>query len=536
VELLGSVRIEASGSGGHSGLFKPHADGRGVSFVLDAPFEPGETVTVATGLPLHGGIDGAITFRVSSPAPKVPAPAQRETMQPEAEPQIFRSCPELRPPVVEVTTEAVDTAPGHIFVAPKIPDGQSGAMILDGAGGLVWYGVPALNLSDCNDFRVQEYRGQPVLTWWEGASPIGYGFGHYVICNSAYQRVAEFGVGNGFPGGDVHEFLLTPQGTALVLIYHPMRWNLSPIRGAINGIVLDGIVQEIEIETGRVLFEWHTLDHIAIEETYYPLPKQFGKPMDYIHVNSVGVAPDGDLILSGRHTNAIYKIDRSTGEIAWRLNGKRSDFTMGPETGFAYQHDARMHPDGRLTLFDNAESDPKVGGTSRAMTLDLDLDGMRATLAREYVHPTEILAVSQGNMQVLPNGNVFVGWGSAPVFSEFGPEGDLRFNGRFPRGVMSYRAYRMPWSGHPAAPPDIAVEKTTGNALTVFASWNGATDVVSWRVLSGDAAGSLRPIGTFPRRGFETAIDIRTTGAVVAVQALDVSDLVMGTSEAVPLP
>jgi hypothetical protein len=352
-----------------------------------------------------------------------------------------------------------------------------------------------------------------------------------VICDTAYRRIVELQVGNGFPGGDVHEFLLTPHGTALVIIYHPVRWNLSSIRGAINGIVLDGIVQEIEIETGRVLFEWHSLDHIDIDETYHALPKEFGQPLDYIHVNSVGTDDDDNLIICGRHTNAIYKVDRSTGEVAWRLNGKRSDFRMGPGTPFAYQHDARMQPNGQVTLFDNAESDPDVGGTSRGVVIDLNMDAMRATLAREYIHPTEILAVSQGNMQVLPNGNVFVGWGSAPVFSEFGPEGDLRFNGRFPVGVMSYRAYRMPWNGRPDAPPDIAVEAGSDGSVTVFVSWNGATDVVEWRVLGGPSVHELAALKSAPRTGFETSIEIETTATYVIVEALDRMKRVMGTSD-----
>lgn len=533
--LLGTVRVDGSQSGGHSGLFKPHADGSGGSFLPDAPFEPGETVMVSAGIPLRDSPEGEISFQVSIPAPKASSPAQRSAMEPHTPPQSFRSRPDLRPPVIKVTTDALDTAPGYIFVAPKVPDGQSGVMILDDEGELIWYAAPVSDMNQCNDFRVQEYHGQPVLTWWEGASPVGYGFGHYVIENSALQRIAEFSVGNGFPGGDVHEFPLTPQGTALVIIYHPVRWNLSPIKGALNGIVLDGIVQEIEIETGRVLFEWHSLDHIEIEETFHPLPKTFGAPLDYVHVNSVDMDPDGNLFVSGRHTHAVYKIDRSTGGIVWRLNGKRSDFTMGAYSGFRYQHDARMRLDGRLTLFDNAESNPKIGGTSRGVVLDLDEETMSATLVQEYIHPTEILSVSQGNMQTLPHGNVVVGWGSAPVFSEFGPDGDLRFNGRFPRGVMSYRAFRLPWSGLPAEPPDVAVEQAPGNAVTVFASWNGATDVASWRLLSGQDVDRMRAIGTFERRGFETEINLRTPGIFLAVEALDAAGRVMGLSETVVL-
>lgn len=215
-------------------------------------------------------------------------------------------------------------------------------------------------------------------------------------------------------------------------IYNPVLWHRSSIGGLDNVTVLDGIIQEIEIETGRVLFEWHSLDHIDLEETYIGPPRRLGAPLDYVHINSIEVDTDGNLIISGRHTHAIYKIDRVTGEIIWRLHGKRSDFRMGPNARFAWQHDARRQLNGTLTLFDNHESGTGVGGNSRGMVLDLDMGTMTATLTYQYIHPTAILSVSQRNMQVLPNGNLFVGWGSAPVFSEFGPEGDLRFNGRLP--------------------------------------------------------------------------------------------------------
>lgn len=390
----------------------------------------------------------------------------------------------------------------------------------------------------CNDFRVQEYRGQPVLTWWEGAAPIGYGFGHFVICNSSYERIAELQVGNGLPGGDVHEFLLTPRGTALVAIYHPVQWPRSSLGGLVNRTVLDGIVQEIEIEieTGRVLFEWHSLDHIDLEEADISPPER-GEPLDYLHINTIEVDTDDNLIISGRHTHAIYKIDRETGEIIWRLNGKRSDFRMGPNARFAWQHDARRQPNGTLTLFDNHESSADVGGNSRGMLLDLDMETMTATLRYQYIHPTAILSVSQGNMQVLPNGNLFIGWGSAPVFSEFGPEGDLRFNGRLPGGVMSYRAYRAPWSGHPTNLPDIAAEVGTSDRVTLYASWNVATEVSRWRMLSGSSPDEMQAASpaTVPRTGFETRIEWRLGQPYAAVQALDDLGNVLGTSVAVSI-
>ncbi|HWV22837.1 MAG TPA: arylsulfotransferase family protein [Thermomicrobiales bacterium] len=526
--ILGMVRVTGGVSGGHSGVMYPHADGQGASFVSDGRYQPGEEVTVEADVPIGRAGSRISRFRVALPAPRPKAPAERTTDAPSEAPQAFHSRPDIHPPRIRVTTPAVETGPCLIFVAPKIPDGQNGAMILDETGELVWYGLPAIDASQCNDLKVQQWRGQPVLTWWEGVTPVGYGYGHFVIMNSAYERIASVQVGNGFAGGDLHEFILTSRGTALCLLYHPVRWNLSPVGGPVNGVAIDCIVQELEVETGRVLFEWHSLDHIDIAETYAGLPKDLTKPLDYVHLNSIDEDDDGNLIVSGRNTHAIYKVDRDSGGIIWRLNGRRSDFRMGYGTAFAFQHHARRRPDGTLSLFDNATDRPDAGDAgiaSRGLALDLNMATMRASLIREYVHPTGIVSVSQGNMQELPNGNVFIGWGSAPVFSEFGPDGELLFNGRFPIGVMSYRAFREVWTGRPATPPDAAIMDGA-----VYASWNGATEVASWRVIGGDERDALQPVAESPRTGFETAISGQFSQTWLAVRALDAAGNALGES------
>lgn len=528
-DILGDIRVTGSTSGGHSGVMRPHADGQGVSFVPDARYEPGELVTVESALPLHGTGSGSASFRIAIPAPRPQAPAKRITDDPASPPREFQSRPDLRPPVINVTTPATQAQPGHIFVAPKVPDGQNGAMILDESGELVWYSTPASDASVCNDLAVQEWHGQPVLTWWEGVTPVGYGYGHFVIANTAYERLAEVQAGNGFVGADLHEFVLTPRGTALCLLYNPVRWSLTDVGGPANGTAMDNIVQEIEVETGNVLFEWHALDHIDIAETYRRVSPNATRPLDYVHLNSIDEDHDGNLIVSGRNTHAIYKIDRTSGEVMWRLNGRRSNFRMGEHAPFVVQHDARRLSDGTLSLFDNATEQPDEGEggiASRGLVLELDMDTMQANVAREYVHETGIVSVSQGNMQTLPNGNVFIGWGSAPVFSEFGPDGDLRFNGRFPSGVMSYRAFRFPWTGRPATPPDVAAVDGL-----IYASWNGATDVATWRVLAGPRPDALEPATSAARSGFETVISGPEGEPWIAVQALDARGHLLGTSD-----
>ena len=538
-EELGPVTVVASHSGGHSGVMRAHADGNGVSFVPDARFDPGEMVTVTAGIPLSGE-DGAHTFGVVRPADLTPAPDGRESDDPETEPLTFRSRPDLLPPAMEITTPASGTADGYVFLSSNVPNGQIGLTILDNDGDYIWFQPPETAIDSIYDFRAQEYQGQPVLTWVEGASPVGYAFAHFVIADSAYQPLVELQVGNGFPGGDVHEFRLTDRGTALVILYHPVEWDLSPVGGSRYARVIDNIVQELEVETGRVLFEWHSLDHIAVDESmrkYNPsaVGAVFNDPFDYFHLNSIAEAPDGDLIISARHSFGVYKIAYPTGEVVWRLNGNRSDFEMGEGTPFAWQHDAQLFPDGVLTLFDNAESNQDLDGTvaSRGLVLQLDEAAMTATLAQEYIHPTEILSTSQANMQTLPNGNRFIGWGSAPVFSEFTDAGELIFNGRFPKGGNSYRAYRMPWVGEPVEPPAIAAETSAAGSLTVYASWNGATEVASWRVLGGESEADLAEVGSAARAGFETEIPVDTLVTFVAVEALDASGNILGASEVI---
>jgi hypothetical protein len=533
-EELGPVQVVGSVTGGRTGILEPHGDGDGVSYLPDASFAPGEVVTVTADVALSPATGGALTFGVVRPLGVVRTPAEREDAAPTEAPRRFQSRPDLFPPRMEITTPASDTADGLVFLTTKVPDGQNGLTILDNEGELVWYGVPALPIDMQFDLSVQEYQGQPVLTWAEAAMTVGYGFGHFVIADRSYQPIAEFGVGNGFPGGDVHEFLLTSRGTALVIIYHPVEWDASSIGGSRYGKVLDNIVQEIEIETGRVLFEWHSLDHIALDEALNRFDVSSDNPYDYFHLNSVGETPDGALVISARHTFAIYKLDRRTGEVIWRLNGSKSDFTMGEGTKFAWQHDARIHDNGELTLFDNHEADQEKApeAHSRGMVLDLDEEAMTATLVREYVHPTEVLSTSQGNMQILPNGNVFIGWGSAPVFSEFSRDGELIFNGRFPLNHSSYRAYRFPWVGQPTEPPDLAV-RVVGTESQVYASWNGATEVASWRVIAGPAPEQMEAVGEAERDGFETSIRVDTVAEWYSVQALDAGGAIIGTAVAI---
>ncbi len=533
IDQIGVVRATGSRSGDHTGVLQPHSDGRGASFLPDAPFWASESVTVQTGLRISGVPGASFTFTTAQPGLPAPAPFNSERARPNQPPRTFRSRPDLLPPAMSVTMPISRAGRGHLFLGAKVPGGQNGALILDEQGELVWFHPLEHDIASLDDVRVQQYQGKPVLTWWEGTGPVGYGLGHYVIRDTSYRPIATIHPGNGYGGGDLHEFLLTPYGTALIPIYSSVRWDLTAAGGPNIGTAIDGIVQEIDIATGLVLFEWHSLDHIAVEESHGKPSSNPAEAFDYLHLNSIDALDDGSLLISGRHTWSIYKIDRHTGEVVWRLNGKRSDFAMGPGASVAYQHDARMHAGDLISIFDNHASQRGHADHSRGVVLKLDMKAMTANLEREYIHSTGILSVSQGNLQLLPNGNAFVGWGSAPVLSEFDADGNLIFNERFPESVMSYRAYRLPWTGYPDEKPAIAISAEEPDLLTIYASWNGATEIASWQILAGPYHDRLTPLTSAPKTGFETAMTVRTNALYIAARALNAKGTVLGTSTAV---
>jgi hypothetical protein len=444
---------------------------------------------------------------------------------------IFRTRPDLSPPAVEVTTRARDAAQGHIFVAPEEGgSGQGGSMVFDDRGEVVWFRPLSGTQGRAMSFGIQTYRGEQVLTWGETA-------GEYVIFDSAYREIARLRAGNGYDG-DHHEFLISPQDTALITIYNSVPRNLTAVGGSENGRAWQGIVQELDIETGEVLFEWRSIDHVGLEETYVELWEDHYSGIDYFHINSIDVDHDDNLLISARETSAVYKVDRKSGEIIWRLGGKQSDFEMGEGTRFAFQHDARRLPDGTISIFDNGSlvfenGLPKAVEESRAIVLKLDEQKMRASLVHEYTHPDKQYADAAGNTQVLPNGNVFVGWGRALAISEFSREGELLFDARLPPGNRTYRAFRYEWSANPSVRPAVAAERIRDEEVEIFASWNGGTEVENWAVLAGGRPDQLEPLGAVPRDGFETAMVARTPDRYLAVQARDRFGRTLGTSEPV---
>jgi hypothetical protein len=447
-----------------------------------------------------------------------------------ADVQNFHSVPELHPPVVSVHKAAgAATAPGLLFGAPFLGPAQWGPMIFDNAGNLVWFRqVPAGQ--DAADFRTQVYAGRNMLTWWQGRTlTFGFGLGEDLIADANYRIVAHVRAGNGL-STDEHEFNVTPQGTATLLAYNPVPISLSSVGGPANGIALDGIIQEVDVRTHLVMWEWHALGRVDLTESYSKPPGLVTNPYDYFHINSVVSDPHGNLLVSARNTSAIYDINHHTGAIMWRLGGKKSTFALGPGVAFADQHNAEWQPNGLLSLFDD-EGGPPVNPPSRGELVKLDTGKRTATLVRSFVRAPAITTNSQGNLQALPGGGWMVGWGGLPNFTEFDSTGAMIYDAQFPPGEFSYRVYRLPWSGQPRTLPAIAARRT-GGATAVYASWNGATTVASWQLLTGPSATQLTPVSTTPRSGFETTIPA-PAAAFYEVRALSSAGHVLGTSKAV---
>jgi len=437
----------------------------------------------------------------------------------------FVSRPDLHPPTLTVLRHG-RTAPGHIFIAPSSGPGQRGVLIADSTGEPVWF-HPTTPQTAMN-FRTGVFHGKPVLTWWEGKAESGLGTGTHVILDDSYRVVARVPAGGGRQS-DLHEFLITPENTALLTSYEIRDADLTSIGGPSNGKVIGGLVHEVALPSGRVLFEWKSLDHVDVAETHAPY---LGHPLDYFHINSIDFTPDGGLLVSARNTWAVYKISRRTGDVRWRLGGKRSDFKMGKGTVFAWQHDARHQGHNRVTVFDDGAM-PQVEPQSRGLLIQLDQKSGTARLVRKYVHhPNRIVSRFMGNMQALENGNVMIGWGSEPYFTEFGPNGEIELDVRLPDGGMNYRAFRLPWRGRPSLPP-AAVYRYAHGQGTVYVSWNGATEVAAWRLDSGLRPGSLRAGSAVARTGFETALRTTPGDKYAAAVALDASGHVLGRSKAI---
>ncbi len=530
---IGPVTVTGSKSGAHPGRIVGDSDGDGASFLPNQPFKAGETVTVSTGLSIVGGTGGSYSFTVANPAGAIPLAGVRPAPRVRNDVTRFASRPDLAPTTFTVVKKAPASvaAGGDLFLAPQYGPVQNGVQIIGPYGGLVWY-QPVPHNDTATDFNLQTYQGKKVLTWWQGnVSAAGTGDGVDEIYNSSYQHIATVKASNGV-NSDLHEFTITGQNTALVTAYYPVMWNVPTSKGTQSRIVLDGVVQEIDIPTGLVLFQWDSLDHVPVTASYQPIPTNTGHPWDYFHLNSAQLIGNGNVIISSRDTWAVYNVSHQTGGIVWTLGGKSSTFKMGNNASFAFQHDAKLVNSNLMTVFDDGAGPPDVHKQSRGLELRLDTTHNTASVVVQDLHSPPVLARYEGSDQLLHNGDSLVGFGSKPWVTEFNSKGKTVFDGRFVDANQSYRAYRYPWTGTPTTTP-AAAGRTSKGKTTVYASWNGATQVARWQVLGGKSSTSLKPVGSAAKSAFETAIKLNHSYVYVEVRALDSHGHTLSTSTAV---
>jgi hypothetical protein len=454
--------------------------------------------------------------------------------------------PPLQPVPITILKSSPNTAPGLIFLTLSAGPGATpgggggggaavnGAEIVDGKGRAVWFHPLATGLS-AFDLRVQRYQHEPVITWIESKGAFSTGPTTSYIADRHYNVIATVSAGNGLTE-DIHEFHLTREGTALLLAYHTVTRDLSSVGGPASGLVTEGVVQEIDIRNGHVIFEWHSLDHVGIDESQSPVPKSATAAWDYFHANAVSVDEDGNLLVDARNTWAAYRIDRHSGAVIWRLGGKKSDFELGPGVAFAWQHNPTAADDhGLVRIFDN-EAAPTVLPYSRVIWVRHDERKKTATLERWLKHPDGLSAGSQGNSEALENGDTFVGWGQLPRFSEFDRDNNLLLDAALPTGYNSYRAWKYEWRGEPETAPTASAQLTSDGNTIVHAVWNGATEVAHWEVVDasgGDGDGDRddrRRVASADWNGLDTTIQIDEPLTSVAVVARNRDGRVIGRS------
>jgi EmrB/QacA subfamily drug resistance transporter len=455
----------------------------------------------------------------------------------------FITAPSLHPPGIRKTLKAPasELAPGYIFTAnfydlnePPIV-GQSGPLILDRDLQPVWFQPVSEKIVAAN-LSLQTYEGKPALAWWQGAvtNTGATESGEYVVVNQHYQTVARLKATNGWVL-TLHELAIRGN-VAWVTANKNIPMNLSRYGGAYNGALIDSAVQEYDIKTGKLLRNWDALKHIPLSESRASLPTN-GFPWDAYHVNSIDLAGASSFLVSMRDTWGAYMVNIASGQIEWTLGGRHSSFKLGRGAGFEWQHDVKLAPNSTVSLYDDHCCQLTGGGSyvsptgpSRGLVLRLNQQARTAGLVSEYTRGRGFDAAYMGDTQPLPGGNVMVGWGSEPYFSEFNRSGRLLLDAQFPGANLSYRTTLEQWVGEPLTSPAGAAVRANGKT-TVYASWNGATEVASWRVMAGAAATRLSTAASTVRSGFETAIPLPQSYKSFKVQALAADGRVLGSSQ-----
>ncbi|KAK4549636.1 hypothetical protein LTR36_004937 [Oleoguttula mirabilis] len=478
---------------------------------------------------------------------------------------------EVVAPILNVAQSFTNCDDGsYLFITPRGEEATPTLVVLDASGSLIWttndYSGQLYNL------QVQEYKGKKYLTFWAGNDSVGgHGEGLYYIVRPGlvyelssfianaplqldqhYNLYRTVNAANGL-GADLHSFTITPSGSAILTAYDIIEADLSGVRSGGSrppparmrrGYVWDCVFQEVDLETGELLFEWRASEHFDFTQSYDHMRAASQKePWDWFHINSVEKDAAGNYLISSRHLRTIAYISGATGDVLWRLGGKSNSFqdlSDGHATTFIGQHDAHWASSNAITFFDN-RADWTVHTEHRSLgtRVELDFEAMTATLAMQYVHPEEVYSVAQGSYQTLPNGNVLLGYGNNGVITEFAADGTVLCNAYFEPthdwtsgNVQSYRNMKFNWTGLPITEPSLVLKDGV-----LYISWLGSTEVRQWLLQHSSASDSTyRELLTLPKNGFETEVDLDADmrfRKYVQVTALDMDGRPLAVSNAV---
>jgi Arylsulfotransferase (ASST) len=440
---------------------------------------------------------------------------------------------------------------------------------------------------------VCSFQGQPHLCFAQHA-PKGSDRNH--ILNASYDAVLSISPdGSSLDSrleADLHEFIIiqgssapsTPsanvyeEDTAIISSIATHKLD-KPFRLAKCNLTIEwvgfSVFQERRlVGNNEVLFQWNSLEHVPLEDSDCPgndgiveAGDSQDKPFDHFHMNAVDKDEHGDYYVSGRHTSTLYKVSGRNGSILWQVGVDRPDFKISSEVqgfhgGFAFQHHLRYHPDYpgadvdnrivALSLYDNANN--RYDYTTRTAEyssgkLYLVNERNHSAILKEayplYRDHKHQLSTNQGSFQLLPNGNRILGGGNIqeiiewqpgnpePVFRAHWGDWELE-DGSNGHKVNSYRSMRFEWHGHPSGKPAVfAFAPECGANVTVYASWNGATEIDTWIIWGGAAEeGPFQRIGAVRRSGFESNGTAPFSNYVYAV-ALDARTVELGRSEPV---
>ena len=529
--------VQGANSGTHTGKTILADDHQTVIFKPNQPFTPGEQVTVAVNsLQLdaqttYGPLSYSFTVAANQQPGTVGGTNEPATTPPKPAFPDFLTLPQDIPHYT-VTKASPDNGEGYIFVAPFYWTQStlgSYLLILNGQGQIVYYQSMADALN-AFDFKVQP---NGMLSYFDQKNST------YYVMDSHYQVVNTYQAGNGYVA-DLHDLQILPNGNALLMAYDEETVDMSKVvpGGKKDATVTGLIVQELD-PSKNVIFQWRSWDHVAYTDSTANLTEQ---NIDLIHGNALALANDGNLLLSSRNLSEITKINLQTGEVMWRFGGKANQFELLNGQPFAYQHDVRQLPNGDITIFDNQGTEQNPA-PSHGIEYKLDVARKTATQVWEYTHEPPVFATFMGDTQRLADGNTFLDWGAPSTdkgyvfvtMTEVTPDNQTVFELAFDQPYVSYRAFRFPWQGSPDTLPALA-SKVDSSGITLGYSWNGATEVASYRVLGGNSQQSLSLIEEKAKTDFETQShlsDLPQDECYFQVAALDKSGIEMARSKVI---